>query len=114
MPRVKRGTIHVKHREAVLRRAKGFRWGRKNVWKRAKIAVTRAGMFAYEGRKNKKREFRRLWNVRVGAAARANGLSYSALIDKLHRAKVGLNRKVLSELAAKEPAILTKIIQQIQ
>lgn len=114
MPRVKRGTIHVKHREAVLRRAKGFRWGRKNVWKRAKIAVVRAGMFSYEGRKNKKRDFRRLWNIRVGAVARAHGLSYSALIDKLHKAHVGLNRKVLSELAVQEPATLTKIIEQLQ
>lgn len=114
MPRVKRGTIHVKRRGNVLRRAKGYRWGRKNVWKRAKIAVTRAGMFAYASRKTKKRDFRRLWNVRIGAGARAHGLSYSVLIDKLHKAGVGLNRKVLSELAAKYSAVFTKVVESVK
>ena len=114
MPRVKRGTIHVKRRENVLKRAKGFKWGRKSVWKRAKIAVVRAGMFSYVGRKEKKRTMSRLWNVRINAGARANGFSYSALIDKLHKAKVGLDRKVLAELAAQEPAVFTKIVESVK
>ncbi|MBI4098511.1 MAG: 50S ribosomal protein L20 [Candidatus Magasanikbacteria bacterium] len=109
MPRVKRGQIHLKKRRSLMARAKGFKWGRKNLLKRAKVAVIKAGASAYQDRRVRKRDFRKLWNVRVNAAARANGLTYSTLIDKLHKAGIGLNRKVLSELAVQAPQVFEKI-----
>ena len=109
MPRVKRGQIHLKKRRSLLARAKGFKWGRKNLLKRAKVAVIKAGASAYQDRRVRKRDFRKLWNIRVNAAARANGLTYSTLIDKLHKAGIGLNRKVLSELAVEAPQVFEKI-----
>lgn len=99
MPRVKRGvTAHRRHKR-VLARAAGFRGRRKNVYRVAKQAVLRAGQFAYQHRRRKKRDFRRLWIVRINAAARAQGLTYGAFMNGLKRAGVLLNRKMLAEMA---------------
>lgn len=99
MPRVKRGvTAHRRHKR-VLAKAAGFRGRRKNVYRIAKQAVLRAGQFAYRDRRRKKRDFRRLWIVRINAAAREQGLTYGAFMNGLKRAGVSLNRKILAEMA---------------
>ena len=99
MPRVKRGvTAHARHKK-VLDAAKGYRGFRRNVFRVAKQAVTKAGQYAYRDRKQRKRQFRALWIVRINAAARECGLSYSRLIDGLNKAGVEGDRKMLAELA---------------
>jgi large subunit ribosomal protein L20 len=99
MPRVKRGvTAHAKHKK-ILALAKGYRGRRKNVFRVAKQAVIKAHQYAYRDRRRKKREFRALWIVRINAAARQCGLSYSRLIDGLSKAAVEVDRKVLADLA---------------
>lgn len=99
MPRVKRGvTAHAKHKK-VIDRAKGYYGRRKNVFRVAKQAVIKAGQYAYRDRRQKKRQFRALWIVRINAGARENGLSYSRLMDGLKKAQVAIDRKVLADLA---------------
>ena len=99
MPRVKRGvTAHRRHKK-VLARATGFRGRRKNVFRVAKQAVMRAEQYAYRDRRRKKRDFRSLWIVRVNAAARMRGMTYSQFMGGLRRAGVELNRKMLADLA---------------
>lgn len=114
MPRVKRGTTHVKRRKAILKQVKGYRWGRKNLLRLAKTAVNKAGAYAYRDRRNKKRDFRRLWTARINAATRARGLSYSRFIDKLNKAEVKLNRKVLSEIAQDYPKVFDGIVENVK
>ncbi|MBI5378655.1 MAG: 50S ribosomal protein L20 [Nitrospirae bacterium] len=104
MPRVKRGTTARARRKAVLKQAKGFYGGRSRLFRTAKEAVDRALRYAYRDRRNKKRDFRRLWIARINAAARAHGLSYSRLMIGLKRAGVTVDRKVLAEMAVSEPA----------
>src|SRR3989344_79153 len=99
MPRVKRGIQHVKRRRNILKRVKGFRHGRKKLLKLAKTADTRAGRHAYVGRKLKKREFRGLWQVKINAAIRAAGSSYSVFIGSLKKKNIEINRKMLAEIA---------------
>ncbi len=102
MARVKRGvTAHARHKE-VRALAKGYRGRRKNVYRVATQAVTKAGQYAYRDRRQKKRQFRALWIVRINAAARQFGLSYSRLMDGLHKASVDVDRKVLAELAVSD------------
>lgn len=99
MPRVKRGvTAHAKHKK-ILDAAKGYRGRRKNVFRVATQAVTKAGQYAYRDRRQKKRQFRQLWITRINAAARECGLSYSRFINGLMKAAVEIDRKVLAELA---------------
>ncbi len=99
MPRVKRGvTAHAKHKK-VLKAAKGYRGARRNIFRVAKQAVTKAGQYAYRDRRQRKREFRRLWIARINAAARECGLSYSRFINGLHKAGIDIDRKLLAELA---------------
>ena len=114
MPRVKRGVIHTKKRRALLKRVKGFRGGLKNLMKEARTADLRAGMHAYRDRRVKKRTFRRLWNVRINAAARLNEMSYSTFMGALKEKQVGLNRKVLSEIAKDKPAVFSKIAEFVK
>lgn len=102
MARVKRGTVaHARHKK-VLKRAKGYYGRRKNVFRVATQAVTKAGQYAYRDRKQRKREFRALWIVRINAAARAEGLSYGRFINGLLRAQIELDRKVLADLAVND------------
>lgn len=111
MTRVKRGTHHVKRRKNILARTKGMMWGRKSKIKLAKIAAVKAGKNSYVGRKLKKRENRGLQQMRIGAASRELGVSYSKLMGELKKRDVSLNRVVLSELAAKHPQIFAKIVK---
>jgi large subunit ribosomal protein L20 len=99
MPRVKRGvTAHARHKK-VLKEAKGYYGARSKVYRVAKQAVIKAGQYAYRDRRQKKRQFRSLWIVRINAAARENGLSYSRLVDGLKKAGIEIDRKVLAEIA---------------
>ncbi len=113
MPRVKRGVIHNKSRKAILKRAKGFKWGRKKLIKIAKTAVTKADAYAFRDRRTKKRTMRALWQIQLNAAVREHGTTYSKFIASLKTAKVELDRKVLSELARKEPGIFAKIVEKV-
>jgi large subunit ribosomal protein L20 len=110
MPRVKRGTQHVKRRKNILSRTKGMMWGRKSKLKLAKTAAVKAGVYARTGRKQKKRTNRRLQSTRINAAAREAGTTYAVLIAALKKKKVNLDRKVLSEIAMKHPEVFKKII----
>lgn len=109
MPRAKGGPKTRRRRKKVLKRAKGYVGGRHRLYETAKETVLRAGAFAYRGRRQKKREFRSLWIVRINAAARALGLSYSALMNGLKKAGVELDRKMLAELAVKDPAAFARL-----
>lgn len=103
MPRVKRGvTAHARHKK-VLKLAKGYYGRRKNVYRVAKQAVIKAGQYAYRDRRQRKREFRALWIVRINAGARECGLSYSRLMNGFKKAGIEIDRKVLAELAVFDP-----------
>ena len=112
MPRVKRGvTAHARHKK-VLEQAKGYRGRRKSVYRVAKQAVTKAGQYAYRDRRQRKRQFRALWIVRINAAAREQGLSYSRLMDGLNKANIEVDRKVLADLAVSDKAAFAEIANQ--
>ncbi len=111
MTRVKRGTIAHKKRERLLKYTKGFRWGRKSKEAAAKEALLHAWDHAFRGRKEKKRDFRALWNVKINAASRAAGIKYSQLIPALKKANIKLDRKILADLAQHEPKVFEKVIQ---
>lgn len=111
MPRVKRGvTARARHKK-VLAEAKGYRGRRKNVFRIAKQAVIRAGQYAYRDRRQRKREFRALWIVRINAAARTHGLSYSRMMAGLHKAGIEVDRKVLADLAVRDEAAFTQLAE---
>jgi large subunit ribosomal protein L20 len=114
MPRVKRGTIHLKKRRALLKKAKGYKWGRKSQIRLASTAVTKAGAHAYKGRKLKKRVNRRLWQTQLNAAVRQFELSYSRFIGLLKKNKIEMDRKVLSEIARTKPEVFAGIIKQLK
>jgi large subunit ribosomal protein L20 len=111
MSRVKRGvTSHARHRK-VIKAAKGYYGRRKNTIRVAKQAVEKAGQYAYRDRKVKKRTFRALWIQRINAAARVNGLTYGRLIDGLKKAGIELDRKVLADIAVREPATFKSLVE---
>ena len=112
MTRVKRSVHARKKRRATLELAKGYRGDANSSYKRAKEAVMKADSYAYRDRRNRKRDFRRLWIVRINAAARANGLSYNQLIDGLNKAGIELDRKSLAEIAVSDPAAFTLVAEQ--
>lgn len=114
MVRVKRGKIAHKRRKHLLKYAKGFRWGRKSKYRAAKEALLHAWTNAFRGRKEKKREFRRLWQIQISAACRKQGLSYSKFIHKLKQKNIELNRKILAELAQNYKEIFNKMIQKVK
>src|SRR5436309_12637723 len=103
MPRVKRGTKRRAKRKKILERASGYFLTKSKLYRSAKESVERALKFAYTGRKQKKRQYRSIWIVRIGAAAKLNGLSYSRFISGLKKAGVELDRKMLSELVIQDP-----------
>jgi large subunit ribosomal protein L20 len=112
MPRVKRGvTARARHKK-VLEQAKGYRGRRKNVYRVAKQAVMKAGQYAYRDRRVKKREFRALWIVRINAAAREFGMTYSTLINGLKKSAIEVDRKVLADLAVYDKAAFGQIAEQ--
>jgi large subunit ribosomal protein L20 len=111
MSRVKRGvTSHARHRK-VLKQAKGYYGRRKNTIRAGRQAVEKAGQYAYRDRKVKKRTFRALWIQRINAAARANGLTYGRLIDGLKKAGIGLDRKILADMAVHEPQTFQSLVE---
>lgn len=114
MPRVKRGTIAHKKRERLLKLAKGFRWGRKSKERAAKEALLHALSRKFRGRKEKKRNFRSLWSVRINAGARAEGISYSKLIAGLKKKNVKLDRKILADIAKNEPAVFKRVVELVK
>jgi large subunit ribosomal protein L20 len=114
MPRVKRGvTARARHKK-VMALAKGYRGRRKSVYRIAKQAVMRAGQYAYRDRRNRKRVFRALWIARINAAVREQGISYSRFINGLMKAQIGLDRKVLAELAVNDKPAFAAIVNQVK
>ena len=112
MARVKRGvTAHARHKK-LLKMAKGYYGARRKVYRVAKQAVTKAAQYAYNGRKQRKRQFRSLWIVRINAAARMHGLSYSRFMNGLLKANIKLDRKALADIAVHDIAAFGKIAEQ--
>ncbi|MCF7835640.1 MAG: 50S ribosomal protein L20 [Candidatus Marinimicrobia bacterium] len=114
MVRIKRGTTSLKRRRNVLKQTKGFKWGRKSKERAAKEALVHAYTHAFNDRRKKKGAFRRLWQIRINAAARQNDISYSKLIDLLKKNNIKLDRKILSELAEKKPEVFSEIIKKVR
>ncbi len=114
MPRVKRGTSSHKKREKLLKLTKGYRWGRKSKERAANEALLHGLSRMFKGRKEKKRDYRRLWQVQINAAVRAEGMKYSQFINALNKKNVKLDRKILAELAQNEPAIFKKIVEFVK
>jgi large subunit ribosomal protein L20 len=112
MPRVKRGTKRNDRRKKILKRASGYFLTKSKLYQAAQEAVERGLKFAYSGRKQKKRQYRSLWIVRINAAAKINGISYSQLIHGLKAAGVELDRKILADLAVNDPAGFTALVAQ--
>ncbi len=114
MSRVKRGvTSHARHKK-VLKQAKGFYGRRKNTIRIARQAVEKAGQYAYRDRKTRKRNFRSLWIQRINAAVREHGLTYGRFIDGLNKAGIAVDRKILSDLAIREPATFKALVDRAQ
>ena len=112
MVRVKRGKTAHRRRKNLLKHTKGFRWGRKSKYRLAKEALLHAWKYAYRDRRTKKREFRKLWQIQINAACREQGLSYSRFIHVLKQKKIGLDRKILADLAKSHPNIFKKIVEK--
>ncbi|MEX1014511.1 MAG: 50S ribosomal protein L20 [Candidatus Paceibacterota bacterium] len=113
MARVKRGTTKHKKREKILKQTKGFKWGRKKKKRAAKEALIKKWSNAFKGRKNKKRDFRKLWNIKINAAARQNGLKYSELINLLKKNDIELDRKILADLAENNPETFKAVVEKV-
>ena len=112
--RIKRAVNGVKKRRKILKLAKGYFGGRSKRYRVAREAVMKSQMYAFIGRKNKKRDFRSLWIARINAAARLNGLSYSKFMYGLKKANIDLNRKVLAEIAVSDPAAFTALCDKVK
>jgi large subunit ribosomal protein L20 len=111
MTRVKRGNVARKHRNKILKLAKGFRGSHSKLYRIANQQVMKALRNAYRDRKKKKRDFRRLWIARINAAARAHGMSYSKLIGQMKKADIQLNRKMLAQIAILDPASFEQVVK---
>ena len=111
MPRVKRGTTRRDRRKKILKLASGFRGTKSKLYRSAKESVNKALKYSMRDRKVRKRDFRRLWIVRIGAAAKQNGISYSHFIFGLKRSGIDLDRKILADMAVKEPEAFTKLAE---
>ena len=112
MPRVKRGMVSQRKHKKVLNLARGYRGSKNRLIKVAREAVLHAGSYAYQGRKNRKRTFRALWNIRIGEAVRQEGLSYSVFIHKLKQSKIELDRKILADLVVSDPMVFKQIVDE--
>jgi large subunit ribosomal protein L20 len=113
MSRVKRSKIAIKHRRNVLKQAKGYRFGRSKKEVEAKIAIRKAGAYAFAHRKDKKTDMRRLFTTRLNAGLREHGVTYSVFIDKLTKKGMVINRKMLSEMAAENPETFKRIVETV-
>ncbi|MBX4206202.1 50S ribosomal protein L20 [Candidatus Parcubacteria bacterium] len=114
MSRVKKGVNALKTRRNVLRSVKGYRFGRSKKERQAYEAISHAGAYAFAHRKDKKGDFRRLWNVRMSAMLKSEGLSYSKFIPALKKANIALDRKILSQIATEHPETFKKIIEAVK
>ena len=114
MPRVKRGVTASKRHKKVLKAAKGYYGARSRVYRVAKQAVIKAAQYAYRDRKQRKRQFRRLWITRINAAARLHGMTYSVFIAGLKKANIDMDRKVLADIAVFDPAAFKTIVTQVK
>ena len=114
MPRVTRGNKKLKRRKKILSLAKGFIGTRKKNYKTAKVAVEKALLYSYRDRRNKKREFRRLWNIRINAAVRQFDLNYSVFMGKISKNNILLNRKMLSNISISHPQVFEKIVEKVK
>lgn len=114
MARVKRGLVAKRRHNKLLDSTKGYRGTKSKLVKVAREAALHAGQYAYHGRKRKKRDFRRLWNARIGEAAKVEGLSYSTLMNKLKKSQIQLDRKVLSELIVNDMETFKKIVENVR
>ncbi|MCA9352885.1 50S ribosomal protein L20 [Patescibacteria group bacterium] len=114
MPRVKRGTIKNKSRKNTLAQVKGYRFGRSTKKSMAREAIAHAGVHAFNHRKDKKSNFKRLWNVKINAEVRKYDMSYSTFIDALKKKGFGLNRKMLADLAEHEPESFKRVVDQVK
>ena len=111
MARIKGAMATRKRRKKVLKLAKGYYGGKSRLFKTAKQAVMKSGQYAYIGRKQKKRDFRRLWITRISAACKINGMNYSTFMNGLKKSGVDLNRKMLSEIAISDPAAFSSLVE---
>ena len=111
MTRIKGGLLHNKRRRGILKHTKGYRWGRKSKIKLAKTAKMKAGQYAFADRRIKKRTRRALWQVKINAAARGTGISYSKLIGDLKKKEIGLDRKILAKIAVEYPGMFKQIAE---
>jgi len=114
MTRVKKGVNALKTRRNVLRKVKGYRYGRKSKERQANEAIFHAGTYSFTHRKDKKGDFRRLWNIRLSSILKENGISYSKFIPLLKKKDIALDRKILAHLAEKHPATLKKILESVK
>lgn len=114
MVRVKKGIAAHRRRKNLLEGVKGFRWGRKSKYKAAKEALMHAWKYAYRDRRNKKREFRKMWQIKINSSARKEGLSYSRFIDGLKKKNIELDRKVLADLVENNPDIFKKVVEEVK
>ena len=112
MPRVKRGVVAHRRHKKILKQAKGYYGARSRIFRVAKQAVTKAGQYAYRDRRQRKRQFRALWITRINAQSRANGLSYSRLINGLKKADIALDRRGLADLAVHDQPAFAAIVEQ--
>jgi len=113
MTRVKRGTTALKRRRNVLKKVKGYRFGRSTKERQAKEASAHAGTYAFAHRRDKKSAFRAVWQIKIGAAAKKTGLSYSKLIHALKKSNVGLDRKILAGLIEKNPETFQRVVKKV-
>lgn len=113
MTRVKRGVQKRRRKKKIIKQAKGYKWGRKSKYRAAKDALMHAWTYAYRDRRTKKRDFRRLWQIRINAACRQEEISYSKFINALKKNKIELDRKILATLAKDHPKIFKKIVEKI-
>ena len=109
MPRVKSNVVRLKRKKAIMKAARGAYGGRSKLWKAAKETVERGWRYAYRDRKNKKRDFRRLWIIRINAAAHQNDMSYSVFMNGLKQAGIEIDRKVLADIAVRDPQAFTAL-----
>ncbi|MDD2913178.1 MAG: 50S ribosomal protein L20 [Candidatus Pacebacteria bacterium] len=114
MARVKRGKTANKRRKNTLKHTKGFKWGRKSKFKQAKEALLHAFVYSYRDRRNKKRDMRSLWQIKINAACKKNDLSYSKFIHALKENKIELDRKVLADIAQNNPEIFKKVLEKVK
>ena len=113
MTRVKRGVISHKKREKLLKYAKGFHWGRKSKERLAREALLHAWSYSFHGRKLRKRDFRNLWQTKIGAAVKMQGMSYSKFINACQKKNIRLDRKILAELAEHKPEVFTHVVEKV-